>query len=98
MDVALQSRAEQLASEMASQARTVEDLNELMRRMMKTALERMLNTEMDVHLGRKASPSLEGAAESSAEPPLDAEPATPLTESARRSANRRNGHSRKTLR
>ena len=51
MDVALQSRAEQLASEMASQARTVEDLNELMRRMMKTALERMLNTEMDVHLG-----------------------------------------------
>ena len=97
MDVALQSRAEQLASEMASQARTVEDLNELMRRMMKAALERMLNTEMDVHLGRKTFAPLEGGAELPAEPPLASESA-PLTESARRSANRRNGRSRKTLR
>ena len=63
MDVALQSRAEQLASEMASEARTIEDLNGLMRRMMKTALERMLNTEMDVHLGRKTSASPDGDAE-----------------------------------
>ena len=54
MDVALQSKAEQLADEFASQARTAEDLNGLMRLMMKSALERMLNTEMDVHLGRKA--------------------------------------------
>ena len=98
MDVALQSRAEQLASEMASQARTIEDLNGLMRRMMKTALERMLNTEMDVHLGRKASVPLEEIAESSVEPPLASKSATPPTESARRSANRRNGRSRKTVR
>ena len=53
MDASLQSRAEQLAGEIASQARTAEDLNGLMRLMMKSALERMLNTEMDVHLGRK---------------------------------------------
>ena len=53
MDASLRSRAEQLASEIASQARTIEDLNGLMRLMMKSALERMLNTEMDVHLGRK---------------------------------------------
>ena len=53
MDASLQSRAEQLASEIASQARTAEDLNGLMRLMMKSALERMLDTEMDVHLGRK---------------------------------------------
>ena len=53
MDASLQSRAEQLASEFASQARTAEDLNGLMRLMMKSALERMLDTEMDVHLGRK---------------------------------------------
>jgi putative transposase len=33
LDTRLQSRAEQLASEMASQARTIEDLNGLMRRM-----------------------------------------------------------------
>ena len=54
MDVALQTRAEQLANEIADQAKTIEDLNGLMRQMMKAGLERMLNTEMDVHLGRKA--------------------------------------------
>ncbi len=53
MDVLLQSRAEQLATEFASQATTVEELNELMRLMMKSGLERMLDTEMDVHLGRR---------------------------------------------
>ena len=59
MDVTLQSRTEQLANEMADQARTIEDLNKLMRGMMKSALERMLNTEMDVHLGRKILAPLE---------------------------------------
>src|ERR1700686_2165288 len=54
MDGSLRTRAEQLASEIASQAKTAEDLNGLMRLMMKSALERMLNSEMDVHLGRKA--------------------------------------------
>jgi transposase-like protein len=54
MDDSLRTRAEQLASEMAGQARTAEDLNGLMRLMMKSALERMLNSELDVHLGRKA--------------------------------------------
>ena len=53
MEVTLQSRAEQLAREMASQATTIEDLNGLLRTMMKSALERMLDTEMDVHLGRR---------------------------------------------
>ncbi len=37
MDGALQSRAEQLATEFASQATTVEELNELMRLMIRTA-------------------------------------------------------------
>ena len=55
MDASLQSRAEQLASEIAGQATTAEDLNGLMRLMMKSALERMLDTEMDVHLGRKTA-------------------------------------------
>ena len=55
MDASLKSQAEQLAGELASQATTVEDLNSLMRLMMKSAMERMLDTEMDVHLGRVAS-------------------------------------------
>ena len=53
MDASLRSRAEQLAGEIASQAKTADDLNGMMRLLMKSALERMLNTEMDVHLGRK---------------------------------------------
>ena len=98
MDVTLQTRAEQLANEMAGQARTVEDLNELMRRMMKAALERMLNSEMDVHLGRKTSARPEGNAKPLAELPPASEPTTPAAESSQGSPNRRNGRSRKTVR
>ena len=49
MDAILKSQAEQLAREMATHVTTLDDLNGLMRTMMTTALERMLNTEMDVH-------------------------------------------------
>jgi putative transposase len=83
MDVSLQSRAEQLANEFARQATTVEELNELMRLMMKSGLERMLDTEMDVHLGRRS------VAEVTASLPPAGE--------TRRSPNRRNGRSRKRV-
>lgn len=79
MDEKLESRAEQLAEEFATSATTIGELNQLMRLMMKSGLERMLNTEMDVHLGRK------GDAES------------PAVEEAKRSGNRRNGRSKKTV-
>ncbi len=84
MDEALGLKAEQLASDIAAQARTLDDLNGLIRSLMKSALERMLGTELDVHLGRKALaalPPTEGAAPSAPAPP-----------------NRRNGHSQKTVR
>jgi hypothetical protein len=42
MDASMRSRAEQLVGEIASQARIAEDLNDLMRLMMKSALERMI--------------------------------------------------------
>ena len=58
MDAILTAKAERLAGEMATQARTLEDLNGLMRSMMKSALERMLNTELDVQLGRRSLPAL----------------------------------------
>jgi putative transposase len=99
MDASFHKRAEQLASEFASQARTAEDLNGLMRLMMKSALERMLNTELDVHLGRRAVP---GAV--SSEPPVveAPSPSDELAESGlpvtpKRSPNRRNGKSPKTV-
>jgi len=63
MEETLQFRAEQLAEEFASSATTIEELNGLMRLMMKSGLERMLNTEMDVHLGRKGDPESPAAEE-----------------------------------
>lgn len=97
MDVSLQARAEQLATEFASQARTAEDLNGLMRLMMKSALERMLNTEMDVHLGRKTLAGVVDSGEPSDETPATSNPAAPLADQGKRSPNGRNGRSRKTV-
>jgi transposase-like protein len=94
MDATMIERVEQLAEEIAGEARTQEDLTSLMQLMMKSALQRMLDTELDVHLGRR------DGAESLAEP----SPATASGEAtggaapARRTPrNRRNGHSRKTV-
>ena len=92
MDASLQARAEQLATEFASQARTAEDLNGLMRLMMKSALERMLNTEMEVHLGRK---SLSAPTEPQVSSAPSADEST--ADVKQRPRNRRNGRSRKTL-
>jgi putative transposase len=91
MDAILKTQAEKLAREMAMQARTVDDLNGLMRAMMKSALERMLNTEMDVHLGRRADPAAADSAAAVAD-------ATRLLDEVQSPAkNRRNGHSQKTV-
>jgi putative transposase len=92
MDDALQSRVEALAREIAGEARTIEDVNGLMRLMMKSALERMLDTEMDVHLGRR--PSAPQAAESATAT------MTPAAETSgsKKASNRRNGRSKKTVR
>jgi putative transposase len=97
MDASFRSRAEQLATEFAGQAQTAEDLNGFMRLMMKSALERMLNTELDAHLGRRKAP---GALDTDPLPneiavttESAASPATP----AKRPPNRRNGHSQKTV-
>jgi putative transposase len=89
MDAILSSKAEQLANEMATQAKTLDDLNGLMRLMMKSALERMLNAEMDVHLGRRSVPALAEVTTATAE-------ATPVA-SRRGAKNRRNGHSKKAV-
>ena len=99
MEASIRTRAEQLATEFANQATTAEDLNGLMRLMMKSALERMLNTEMDVHLGRR---SLSGVAEQQLDHPLEktatgTESVGPPAGNGKRSPNRRNGHSKKTV-
>ena len=81
MDASLKSQVEQLALECAGEATTIEELNELIRLMMKSGLERMLDTEMDVHLGRRPAPTLaeleavSGAGEYSLEPGQEEEEA-----------------------
>ena len=95
MDASLRTQAEKLAREMAGQAKTVEDLNSLMRSMMKSALERMLDTEMDVHLGRK---SLALGDDKPADgPTADGEGSQAAARGVRLKPNRRNGRSRKTV-
>lgn len=90
MDASLHKRAEQLATEFASQARTVEDLNSLLRLMTKSALERMLNAELDVHLGRR------GLSPETADPPTEETPSETTLPQPRK-PNRRNGKSPKTV-
>lgn len=87
MNASLQSRAEMLAEEFASSATTIEELGQLLRLMMKSGLERMLDTEMDVHLGRRGAPA-EALLPAGDEPEIASE---------KRSPNRRNGRSKKTV-
>ena len=91
MDANWTKKAEELAEELATQATSLEDLNGVMRALMKAALEKMLNTELEVHLGRgssAAAAALGGPQETaSAENPSE----------ARASRNRKNGFSEKTI-
>ena len=91
MDAILKSHADKLAREMATQVTTLDDLNGLMRSMMKIALERMLDTEMDVHLGRRTL----AVNTDSTGPGLSATVSPDQADSTPK--NRRNGHSRKTV-
>jgi putative transposase len=84
MDAKLTSQAEQLARELATQAGTLDELNGLFRGLMKTALQSMLDTEMNVHLGRQDLPALRDPAADSRAPPAGPR-------------NRKNGHSKKTV-
>ena len=101
MDASFQQRAEQLAKEFAREARTAEELNGFMRLMMKSALERMLNSELDVHLGRKGVPAAalasDGPSEVAAELVGQTASEAAQTKPGKRAPNRRNGHSQKTV-
>jgi putative transposase len=92
MDAILTGKAEQLAREIASQAKTLDELNGLLKLMMGSAIERMLDTEMSVHLGRKQLPGSLG--DSPAQEVADLFTESPPKPRAR---NRRNGRSQKTV-
>ncbi|MEX2138366.1 MAG: hypothetical protein WD894_03845 [Pirellulales bacterium] len=52
MDAGLRDRAEELAREMADGISTQQELSAMLQLLSKTMIERMLDSEMDVHLGR----------------------------------------------
>ena len=92
MDATFTDKAQRLAREIATDAKTMDELNGLVKLMLKAALERMLDTEMDVHLGRRSLPV------SMAEVPADALAKCDAQSPAKKGAkNRRNGHSPKTV-
>jgi transposase-like protein len=84
MDAKLTAQAEQLARVLATQASTMDELNGLFKGLLKTALQSMLNTEMDFHLGRKDLPV-----------PLD--PPSVSHDVSDTKKNRKNGYSKKTV-
>jgi putative transposase len=92
MDTMLRLKAEQMAAEMAEKVRTPADVEALMRLMMKSVMERVLDVEMDHHLGRRPAAVDEAPAPAS---PATAEEAAP---SASKRRNRRNGRTSKTVR
>ncbi len=90
MDALLRKQAEELAGEMAGQIQTADDLSQMMQLMAKSVIERVLDAEMDVHLGRtKATDTVASDREDAAEQPPE------RVEKRRR--NRRNGRSPKTI-
>jgi transposase-like protein len=81
MDAKRTAQVEDLARELAASADTLDDLNDLLRTLMKSALQRMLDTEMQHHLAAPPNPN----------PQDDDLPQSPPA------TNRRNGYSKKTV-
>jgi len=101
MDAGLQERAEKLAREMADGISTQQELSAMLRLLSKTMIERMLDAEMDVHLGRSTRSAggdsacgEEGFCEAAAPSIREAAPDSTMPA---KSGNRRNGRSRKTI-
>lgn len=95
MDASLRNEAERLAAQIAGQARSVEDLNSLMKLMMKSAMERMLDTEMDVHLGRAPQPEANLSVDGMVTSPGASQPKSKHPKG--NGGNRRNGRSSKKV-
>lgn len=92
MDATLERKVEELAHEIAGDAKTIQDVNYVLRLMMKSTLERMLDTEMDVHLGRRLA-CLEGGLSQERKDKQASESGA----GNKRPGNRRNGRSSKTV-
>jgi putative transposase len=84
MDALILEKAEELAKSIAGEAKSIEDLNGVLKSLMKSALEQMLGAELSVHLTDEKAAVAESRSEEV--------PAAP-----RRGRNRRNGSSPKSI-
>jgi hypothetical protein len=94
MEAVLRQQAVQLATEMAGQVQTAEDLSVVLQLMSKTLIERVLDAEMSVHLEEERAEG--GEDEIAVELPSFADEAQSSSEKRKR-RNRRNGRSSKTI-
>jgi putative transposase len=90
MDATVREQVEKLARELAGGMTTQEDLRDVLGMLTKTMIERMLDAEMDVHLGRVKPAADEPLA-------IDAAPSPDAVPEPRPTDNRRNGRSQKTV-
>lgn len=93
MDAGLQERAEKLAREMADGISSQEELSATLKILSKTMIERILDVEMDVHLGR-INPFADPLNVNASGLPEMSETALPPPA---KTTNRRNGRSQKTI-
>ena len=98
MDAILNERARRMAEEMADGVQTAADLREVMRMMSKTLMEKALDAEMDVHLGRIKMP---GPSATEEDEPISSQKTllvqTPSATDKKKRRNRRNGRSSKIV-
>jgi putative transposase len=90
MDAMLRGKAEELAKEIAVSISTQQELGDVMRLMTKSVIERMLDAEMDVHLGQEHDPATTKTTSTTADANADRGEKSPRR-------NRRNGASAKTV-
>jgi transposase-like protein len=98
MDAILREQARRMAEEMAGGVQTAEDLSEVMRMMAKTLIQRALDAEMDVHLGRTKvtdSSAIDQGDPAASRKTTSAK--TPAETDKKKRGNRRNGRSSKTV-
>jgi transposase-like protein len=102
MDARLLQQAQELATQLAGDVRSIADVNDVIRLMSKSIIERALDAEMDIHLGRvpgAGAPSVAELPPASVPESQDGTAASPeLSPGERKSRNRRNGRSRKDVR
>jgi len=101
MDAILRGKAEELAKEIAATISTQKELSDVMRTMTKSVIERMLDAEMDFHLGGGRAVLSGTAGDGNAMAPPVGELAAIATaepaQAPKKTRNRRNGRSKKTV-